>query len=189
MEHVFINMPFDQKRQNALVAYVATLSALGVAPHSVLELPSAGQTRLTRLKTLIGTCGASIHDLSCVTAGNGNFRTPRFNMPFELGLAVAAARRHRWFVFESVPHRIKQSLSDIDGHDVHIHDNDPEQIVKRVYSAFSRRNARSLTVVLAHYRGLQVFSKDLRKTYGTIFDRGAFLEMAFEALRRVQQLP
>jgi hypothetical protein len=46
-------------------------------------------------------------------------------MPFELGLTVALARSdhpdHSWIVCEAVPHRIKKSLSDLDGTDPYIH--------------------------------------------------------------------
>jgi hypothetical protein len=51
--------------------------------------------------------------------------TPRFNMPFELGLTVAMGKSshpdHAWIVCETVAHRIKKSLSDLDGTDAYIH--------------------------------------------------------------------
>jgi hypothetical protein len=46
-------------------------------------------------------------------------------MPFELGLTVALERSahpiHSWIVCETVPHRIKKSLSDLDGTEAYIH--------------------------------------------------------------------
>jgi hypothetical protein len=43
--------------------------------------------------------------------------TPRFNMPFELGIVVGIHRGHdkghTWFVFESNERRLKKSLSDL----------------------------------------------------------------------------
>ncbi len=39
-------------------------------------------------------------------------------MPFELGLTIGIDKPgHAWIVCESLPHRIKKSLSDIDGTD------------------------------------------------------------------------
>jgi hypothetical protein len=55
----------------------------------------------------------------------GPFRVPRFNMPFELGLAAAVAlarpATHQWRLLETVQFRIGQSLSDVAGYDAHIH--------------------------------------------------------------------
>jgi hypothetical protein len=46
-------------------------------------------------------------------------------MPFELGLTIGLERsahpNHSWIVCETVPHRIKKSLSDLDGTDAYIH--------------------------------------------------------------------
>ena len=53
-------------------------------------------------------------------------RTPRFNMPFELGLAVANHKRtkdgkRQWFVCEARHLRLLKSLSDLNGTDPYIH--------------------------------------------------------------------
>jgi hypothetical protein len=82
---VFLNVPFDQKYQPLFVALIAGLTGIGCTPRCVLEVPSS-RDRLDRLVRLIGTCGASVHDLSRVELTRRPFRVPRFNMPFELGL-------------------------------------------------------------------------------------------------------
>src|SRR5437588_4429091 len=55
--------------------------------------------------------------------------TPQFNMPFELGLAVALEKtrrgRHEWLVFETQPHRVWKSLSDLAGTDEYVHGGTP----------------------------------------------------------------
>jgi hypothetical protein len=70
---------------------------------------------------LIAACPYSFHDLSRVQLDKG---TPRFNMPFELGLAVATAHwrpAHQWFLFEAKPFRVQRTLSDLGGTDAYIH--------------------------------------------------------------------
>ncbi|MGH7302338.1 MAG: hypothetical protein ACRELZ_03545 [Candidatus Rokuibacteriota bacterium] len=55
-------------------------------------------------------------------------------MPFELGLAVSPGRdrAHEWFVFEEQRHRLKKSLSDLNGTDPHIHAMQPGSQRQRV---------------------------------------------------------
>lgn len=69
-----------------------------------LQIPGSYR-RLDRLTKLISDCQYSFHDLSRVELDSKRPATPRFNMPFELGLAVAWAEHvspeHRWYVFEA----------------------------------------------------------------------------------------
>jgi len=83
---------------------------------------------LDRIIRLLRSCRYSFHDLSRVSLDRHPPATPRFNMPFELGLAVTPSRstRHEWFVFEEQRHRLMKSLSDLNGTDPHIHDGKPE---------------------------------------------------------------
>src|SRR5216683_1430874 len=57
---------------------------------------------------------------------------PRFNMPFEVGLAVATARwrpaRQR-FLLEARPYRVQQTLSDLGGTDAYIHGDGPRRLL------------------------------------------------------------
>src|SRR5438093_5118087 len=86
---VFLNVPFDKSYEPLFVGLISALVALGRTPRCVLELPEMGQGRLVRILRLIQSCGVSIHDLSRVGL------PVRFNMPFELGIAVALARVNR----------------------------------------------------------------------------------------------
>ncbi len=82
------------------VALIAGLCAFGLRPRATLEIPGPSR-RLDRILELISACRYSFHDLSRVQLSRG---APRFNMPFEIGLAVATARwrpAHQWFLFES----------------------------------------------------------------------------------------
>jgi hypothetical protein len=84
---VFLNIPYDAAFENLLLAYIAAISAFGFAPRATLGIPFNG--RLDRILSLIAESEYSIHDLSRVQVDRIRPRTPRFNMPFELGLTVA----------------------------------------------------------------------------------------------------
>ena len=84
----FLNIPYDSAFENLYLAYIAGLSAFGLIPRATVEIPTS-QRRLERILNLIQECAYSIHDLSRVQLDVKAPRVPRFNMPFELGLAVA----------------------------------------------------------------------------------------------------
>jgi hypothetical protein len=106
-----------------------------------LEIPG-GARRLDRIFRLIQGCRFSVHDLSRVELDKNRPPTPRFNMPFELGLSVAWQRvgkkKHTWFVFESRSHRLAKSLSDLNGTDEHIHGGTMLGVFREICSAFVR---------------------------------------------------
>lgn len=134
---VFLNVPFDEKYRPLFIGLVGTLTALGREPHCVLEIPSSGRNRLERIYDLMTSCRSSIHDLSRVTLSS-SLRVPRFNMPFELGLAYAIAQRqsHHLFALEERSHRLQASLSDFNGHDPYIHGGTQEGIIRCVLDCF-----------------------------------------------------
>jgi hypothetical protein len=118
---VFLNIPYDQKFRSLYLAYIAGLVHLGFVPRVTLGLPG-GARRLDKILAEIQGCRYSIHDLSRVGVDRKPpFATPRFNMPFELGLAVAWEKsnptKHNWFVFEAKAYRVQRSLSDLNGTD------------------------------------------------------------------------
>jgi hypothetical protein len=86
--HVFLNIPYDLHFQDLYLAYIAGLVSLGLYPRATIEIVG-GERRLDRIFTLIQTCPYSVHDLSRVELDRKQPETPRFNMPLELGLAVA----------------------------------------------------------------------------------------------------
>jgi len=121
---VFINVPFDAGYERLFIALIAGLTSLGLNPRCVLEIPPSTD-RLRRLHDLVSACPFSLHDLSRVQLSAGPFRVPRFNMPFELGLATAISLRdgvsHQWRALETAAFRLNQSLSDLNGYDHLIH--------------------------------------------------------------------
>ena len=87
----------------------------------------------------------SIKDMSRVRLDRRLPPTPRFNMPFELGLAVGyhtrrANRENTWFVFETRPWRVQKSLSDLNGTDVYTHGGTPAGVFRELLSAFVRHH-------------------------------------------------
>ena len=134
---VFLNVPFDGRYRGLFVALIAGLTALGRSPRSVLEI-STGRSRLDRICDLIESCGASVHDLSRITL-SGPLRVPRFNMPFELGIAYSVARRsaHSFFVLEERRDRLQASLSDLNGHDPYVHGGTQEGILRCLLDCFA----------------------------------------------------
>jgi hypothetical protein len=86
-DSVFLNIPYDPQFTRQFLAYITAVSALSLVPEATLGI--TGNRRLDRIASLIERCAYSIHDLSRVQLDRNAPATPRFNMPFELGLAVA----------------------------------------------------------------------------------------------------
>jgi hypothetical protein len=138
---VFLNIPYDRAFENLYLAYIAGLTAFGLIPRATLEIPTS-RRRLERILNRIGECAYSIHDLSRVQPDRRAPRVPRFNMPFELGLAVAQSAMNRsegWYVCETVPHRVNKSLSDLNGTDVRIHGGTVRGVFGALCDVFVRK--------------------------------------------------
>jgi hypothetical protein len=138
---VFLNIPYDKKFERLFIAYIAGVSAFGLVPRATLEIPDSSR-RLDKIMKLIGDCEYSIHDLSRVELDRKKPRTPRFNMPFELGLTVAHAKQKKkenWYVFESKSYRMEKSLSDLNGTDAKIHEGKVAGVFGELCQVFKRR--------------------------------------------------
>ncbi|MGH9782411.1 MAG: hypothetical protein ACRD33_11405, partial [Candidatus Acidiferrales bacterium] len=146
--------------ENLCLAYIAGVSAFGLKPRAALEIPTSTR-RLERILNLIQQCEYSIHDLSRVQLDRTAPRTPRFNMPFELGLTVAlekvAIQGHSWIVCESMRFRLTKSLTDLDGTDPYIHDGTVRGLFRELGNAFVRnRNQPTVDEMWKVYRILRV---------------------------------
>lgn len=186
-------MPFDSKGERVLVALISGLVALGLNPRCVLEI-DPDRSRLERLFRLISECGYSVHDLSSVTLSQaGAFRVPRFNMPFELGLAVAVAlsrpsgKRHRWRVLERVPHRLSTSLSDLGGYDPAIYEGTIAGLFRALTDLIDVPQAP-----LRRGSDMMHVYREVRKVRATlqhdIFRREAFRQLVLAARLVVEEL-
>jgi hypothetical protein len=188
---VFLNIPYDSAFENLYLAYIAGLSAFGLVPRATLEIPTS-QRRLDRILNLIQQCAFSIHDLSRVQLDAKAPRVPRFNMPFELGLAVAqnaGNRRETWYVCETVPYRISKSLSDLNGTDVRIHGGTVRGVFGALADIFVRRTRQPSVPEM--YRIYLVLRRNLRPIMGQAGARDPFGARVFRDLifaARAEQL-
>ena len=164
-DNAFINLPYDRRYEAMYVAFIAGLSAFGLIPRATVEIPGSAR-RLDRIVGLLRRCRYSFHDLSRVGIDRGPPPTPRFNMPFELGLAVVlekAGYQHDWFVFEERPHRMTKSLSDLNGTDPYIHGGRPEGVMRALANALVRMRHRPTASQL---RALYLFGRQPRPSNG-----------------------
>ena len=95
-----------------------------------LEDDDSGDIRLDKLVQLIRESPRSIHDLSRVEPDRNEL--PRFNMPFELGLALGAKRfgqrlGDRIKIMVADPYRLPAYLSDLGGNDPSAHRTIPNR--------------------------------------------------------------
>ena len=176
---VFLNVPYDPDFEELFLAYVCGVTGLGLVPRAALEINSS-KSRLDRIFELIQTCRYSVHDLSCVQLAVGRPPTPRFNMPFELGLAVAHSRQarggHDFRVFESRAHRIQKSLSDMNGTDPYIHKGTPAGVLNCLLDAFSRPRQPDAPILHKLYRRVKADRSVILLSAGgdSLFTRNAF---------------
>lgn len=141
---VFLNIPYDRRFSKLFLAYIAGTACFGLRPRATLEIPGS-ERRLDRITELIRTCQYSIHDLSRVQLNREYPPTPRFNVPFELGLVVALAKSEltgppqgNWFVFETMKRRVQKSLSDLDGTEIYVHGGTVRGVLVQLANAFVR---------------------------------------------------
>ena len=85
---VFINCPFDAAYLPLFDAILFSIVCCGFMPRSALESGTLAEPRLARVASALFSCRYSIHDLSRST-GEGIENLARFNMPLELGMAMA----------------------------------------------------------------------------------------------------
>jgi hypothetical protein len=185
---VFLNIPYDEPFRRLYLAYIVGLVHLGLEPRVTLGIPG-GARRLDRITNLIQECRYSIHDLSRVELSQGLPRTPRFNIPFELGLSVAWSKihpnRHSWFVCESQNYRLQRSLSDLGGTDPNIHGGTVAGVMRELCNAFTRPRSSMPTVprMLHTYRILSRSSDAIRRDAGavTLYEANVYRQLVFAA--------
>jgi hypothetical protein len=191
-ESAFLNIPYDQRYEGLYLAFMAGLCAFGLRPRATIEIPGANR-RLDRIIELIRGCRYSFHDLSRVQLDRNSPATPRFNMPFELGLAVdwslGAGSSHEWFVFESRTHRLSKSLSDLNGTDPYIHEGTVRGVLRGLMNALTRTTHRpELTELDAIYGDLRKAARRIRSERGgSLFEARAFQDLAVLAQQSAQK--
>jgi hypothetical protein len=176
---VFLNFPYDLEFRRLYLGYIAGICSFGLTPRAALEVPG-GERRLNRIVNLIRSWRYSFH-------------TPRFNMPFELGLTVMAAMEHpaghTWCVFESNERRVQKSLSDLSGTDVYVHDGTIEGLFRELCNALVRVKRRpTVKQMNAVYQTLEESCPGVMAKAGTRSPFGArvFADLAVYANEAVK---
>ncbi len=141
--NVFVNVPFDDAYAPLFDALVFAVMACGYRVRCALEADDSGDIRLDKLVALIRESPCSIHDLSRIDLGENDL--PRFNMPFELGLAMGAKRfgalgrrRDRIKIMVAQPYRLPAYLSDLGGNDPTAHRGEPAAVIRIVRNHLHR---------------------------------------------------
>lgn len=136
-------------------------------------------------------CKYSLHDLSRFGV-DPRTRCARFNMPFELGVAVALQlldRDHTWVLLETTPFRLQKSLSDLNGFDPHIHGATQEGILRALRNAFQRdQNRPNMDDLRALLQVVNGMARDLKVGGKTrsLYDASSFRELV-QAARLVAE--
>jgi hypothetical protein len=148
---VFINCPFDKEYKPLLWAIVFVVLRSGFRPRCALETDDSSENRFDKICNIIKECRYGIHDISR-TELDGVSKLPRFNMPLELGVFIAAKRfgvgilkAKRCIIFERREFQYQKYISDLSGQDIHNHDGSSKRIIAELATWF-RNQARGAPV-------------------------------------------
>lgn len=147
---VFVNAPFDDQYLPLLKVLLFTIHACGFVARTALEDVGANEQRLHKIQRLIEESRLSVHDISRIEL-DGPSKLPRFNMPFELGLAMGAARYGQahsrdLLVLCKTRHQDKVALSDLAGQDAKPHNDDPKELMKCMRTFLASKSKGSVSV-------------------------------------------
>lgn len=167
---VFVNCPFDGDFQPIRDAIVFAIIDCGFIARCALETANSGEVRIEKIAKIIRECRFGVHDISR-TELSADTGLPRFNMPFELGLFLGAARfggksqrTKNCLILDSKPFRYQSFLSDIAGQDICAHDNNPRQAILQIRNWLATNSLQTKLpggkAIADHY---QQFQLDLPK--------------------------
>ena len=143
---VFINCPFSKDYQLYFDAIVFVVIRSGFNPRCALESDDGGDNRFNKICQIIAESNFGVHDIS-KTELDTHTSLPRFNMPLELGLFLAAKKfggrsqkRKTCIIFESKPYDYQKYMSDIAGQDIHFHKRSVKLLIEKL-AAWLRRES------------------------------------------------
>lgn len=135
--NVFINCPFDAEYRPCFEALLFAVTFSEYRVRCALEDGDAANIRFDKLRRLIRESPRTIHDLSRTELGANDL--PRFNMPFELGLAMgakifggASRRRNTALIMVREPYALPAYLSDLGGNDPAAHHGNAHNVLRIV---------------------------------------------------------
>jgi hypothetical protein len=190
---VFINCPFDSEYAPLFDAIVFSTVCCGFIPRCALESGTVSEPRVARIARALGGSKYSVHDLSrCTGEGAGNLA--RFNMPLELGMAMARrfiepAGDHDWLVLVPRGHAYARFVSDLAAYDPGSHDGSVAGVVVAVMSWLATRSDAVSTVtpreVLALLPGFQAGRAALDRSWGGLPPWAEIVMLAIEIARKL----
>jgi hypothetical protein len=144
-ESVFVNCPFDSGFRPVFDAIVIATVCCGFGPRCAIESGSVAVPRMERIVEAMRASKYSIHDLSRCQ-GEGDASLARFNMPLELGMAMAeranrrrAKDQHDWLLLVPRSHPYGRFISDLAGYDPTEYDGTAASVVPAVMSWLATR--------------------------------------------------
>jgi hypothetical protein len=173
---VFLNCPYDAEYRPLRDGAVWATIGCGFIPRSSVESGTAAVPRIDRITRAIFESKYSIHDLSRCK-GEGDANLARFNMPLELGIAMARralgrrpAERHDWLVMVPAGHQYGRFISDLSGFDPVEYDGTERGLVVAVMGWLATRVDAAKTISPNQaIKGLPEFKRamrELRKSWG-----------------------
>jgi hypothetical protein len=182
----FINLPYSKRYEKVYLAFIAGIAGYGLVPTAAVRDPSS-HYQLERIFNLISSAQYSFHDLSWMSLDRTPPRTPRLNMAFELGLAIAYTKckdaDHQWFVFDTMRYRLGKALSDLGGINARIHDWSPRSVLRALMNALAREEHQpTLQNLMQIYRDVETMSRRIKAAYSDdIFETRPFADLAYVA--------
>ncbi|HTX34419.1 MAG TPA: hypothetical protein VME43_05330 [Bryobacteraceae bacterium] len=166
---VFLNCPYDLEYQALFDSAVLSVVCCGFIPRSALESGTIADPRMVRITRAIFESKYSIHDLSRCR-GEGDANLARFNMPLELGIAMAcrylgrrSANRHDWLAMVPAGHQYGRFISDLAGFDPLVHDGTERGLIVAIMSWLATRVDSVGTLSPGQVlKGLPRFSGEMR---------------------------
>jgi hypothetical protein len=193
---VFINCPYDAEFEEMFLAIVFTVAAFGFIPRSARDSEGRADTRIDRITETLANCKYSIHDLSRFT-GEGIGNLARFNMPLELGIALAlrherrnAGPNHNWVVLVPGGHQHQRFVSDLNGFDPSRHELTVRSVVREVSSWLRMQDdiIQPVPSAAAVLDAFEAFKAQVSERRRAALDRSNWsdiLEAAYETVPRL----
>jgi len=166
--NVFINCPFDDEYTPLFEAMIFAILDCGFRPLCARARMDSSQLRLDKILGMIRDSRYSIHDLSR-TSLDARSLLPRFNMPFELGIALGCSRfgagkqrEKSILILDAHRHRYQRFISDIAGQDISEHRNSVPRVITKVRD-WLRTESDLLDISGAEFivRRYRAFQRDL----------------------------
>jgi hypothetical protein len=135
---VFINCPFSPEYQPIFRAILFAVFTCGYQPRCALEIADSSANRLSKIEGIIRQCQFGIHDISFMKLDKKT-KLPRFNMPLELGMFLAAKgfgrgqqKRKVALILDEDSFRYRAALSDLSGQDIANHKGQERLTIREV---------------------------------------------------------